>query len=158
MVVTAFWFANTIETAWNKEQDFLADEIAVSLHTVTFSPNQDDMDFFNDLTNQLSTSNGYTVEDGTGSGELLGSKTHANTLNVSKFDAANTVWTATGAGFTARIAVISDVVSNVTSTDPLLLWVDFGQDETASGGGTFTIAWNASGIATITPADAAGFP
>ncbi len=130
----------------------------MSLHTVTFTPNQDDMDFFNDLTNELSTSNGYTAEDGTGSGELLGSKTHANTLNVSKFDAANTVWTATGAGFTARIAVLSDVVSNVSATDPLLLWVNFGQDETASGGGTFTIAWNASGIATITPADATGFP
>ncbi len=158
MAVTAFWFVNAFETSFNKEVDYLADEIPVTLHTVTYSPNQDDHDFFNDLTNQLATSNGYTNEDGSGTGELLGTKTHANTLNVSKIDAANTVWTATGAGFTARIAVISDVVSNVAATDPLLFWTDFGTDETASGGGTFTIAWNGSGIATITPEDATGFP
>jgi hypothetical protein len=38
--------------------------------------------------------------------------------------------------------------------------MDFGQDETASGGGTFTIDFSGAGndIATISPADAAGFP
>ncbi len=153
VAVTAWWYVNAFEAAFNKEIDYLADEIPVSLHTATYTPNQDTHDFFNDLTNQLSTANGYTVEDATGTGELLGSKTHANTANVSKIDAANTVWTATGAGFTARIAVISDVVSNADSTSPLLFWTDFGTNETASGGGTFTIAWNASGIATITPAN-----
>lgn len=153
MAVTAFWYVNAFETVFGKEVDYLADEIPVSLHTVSYTPNQDDDDFFDDLDNQLSTSNGYTAEDGSGTGELLGTKTHANTLNVSKIDAANTVWTATGAGFTARIAVVSDVVSNVTTTDPLLFWTDFDANETASGGGTFTIAWNASGIATVTPAN-----
>jgi hypothetical protein len=158
MAVTAWWYVNAFETAFNKEIDFITDDIAVSLHTVTYVPNQDTHDFFDDLTNQLATANGYTNENGTGTGELMASKTHANTLNVSAFDAANTVWTSSGAGFTARIAAYSDVTTNVTTTDPLLWWIDFGQDETASGGGTFTIAYDASGIATITPADATGFP
>lgn len=155
MAVTAFWYVNAFETAFNKEIDFLADAMVVTLHTSTYNPNQDTDDFFDDLSNQLSTANGYTDEDGNGAstGELLGTKTHANTLNVSKFDAANTVWTATGAGFNAEIAVISDIGSQTSTTDPLLWWTDFGAVETASGGGLFTIAWNAAGIATITPAD-----
>ena len=158
MAVTAWWYVNAFETAFNKEIDFITDNIAVSLHTVTYVPNQDTHDFFDDLTNQLATANGYTNESGAGTGKLLATKTHANTLNVSTLDAADPVWTSSGAGFTARIAVLSDVQSAVTTTDPLLCWTDFGQNETASGGGTFTIAWNASGIATITPADAIGFP
>ena len=143
----------------NKEIDFITDDIACSLHTVTYVPNQDTHDFFDDLTNQLATANGYTNEDGTGTGKLLAGKGHTNTLNVSSLDADNVVWTSSGAGFTARIAVLSDVTSNVTTTDPLILWIDFGANETASGGGTFTIDWSGTDIvATITPADATGFP
>ena len=159
MAVSAFWYVNAFETMLNKEIDFITDDIACSLHTVTYVPNQDTHDFFDDLTNQLATANGYTNEDGTGTGKLLAGKGHTNTLNVSSLDADNVVWTSSGAGFTARIAVLSDVTSNVTTTDPLLLWVDFGQNETASGGGTFTIDWSGTDIvATITPADATGFP
>lgn len=158
MAVTAYWYANAFEAAFDKEIDFLADDIAVSLHTNSYTPNQDTHDYFNDLTNQLSTANGYTAEDGAGAGLSLGTKTHDNTNNVSTFDAANAVWTSSGAGFTARRAVLADVTPGSSATDPLLCWTDFGQDETASGGGTFTIAWNASGIATITAGDATGFP
>ena len=158
MVVTAFWYSNSMEQAFNKEIDFVSDDIAVSLHTSTYTPNQDTHDYFNDLTNQLSTANGYTAEDGAGAGFSLAGKTLANTLNVVALDATDPAWTSSGAGFTARIAVVSDVTSGVTTTDPLLLWIDFGQNETASGGGLMTIALNASGLATITPADATGFP
>lgn len=157
--MTAWYFVNMFETALNKEIDFITDDIASSLHTVTYVPNQDTHDFLDDLTNQLATANGYTNEDGTGTGKLLAGKGHTNTLNVSSLDADNVVWTSSGAGFTARIDVLSDVTTNVTTTDPLLLWVDFGQNETASGGGTFTIDWSGTDIvSTITPADATGFP
>lgn len=158
MAVTAYWYANCFEHAFNKETDYLADDVAVILTSATYTPNQDTHEYHDDITNQLSTSNGYTAEDGTGTGELLGTKTNDNTNNVSTFDAANTVWTSSGAGFTARISVICDVTPGVSASDPLYCWMDFGQNETASGGGTFTIAWNASGIATITATDATGFP
>lgn len=159
MAVTSFWYAKAFIAAFNKQIDFDSDDIAVTLHTNSYTPNQDTHDFFDDLTNQLSTANGYTAEDGTGTGFLLANKTIATSNNVLTMD--NTVdpaWTATGAGFTARRLVYSDVTSNTTTTDPLICWVDFGADNTASGGGTFTYTINASGIATITPADATGFP
>ena len=154
MAVTAFWFANAFVSAFNKEIDWVSDDIAITLHSSSFVPNQDTMDYFNDLTNQLATANGYTAEDGTGTGKLMGTKTSDNTANVYAIDGENTVWTSSGAGFTARIAAFSDVTSNVTTTDPLILWTNFGQDETASGGGTFTITWDAAGVATITAGDA----
>ena len=158
MVVTAYWYANAIETAFNKEIDFLTDDLAVILtDTTPYVPNQDTHDFGSDITNEVVEANGYLAGlDGTG--ELLTSKTHANTLNASIFDAANPVWTAAGAGFSARIAVFVDVATAVAATDPLLCWMDFGQAETASGGGTFTISLAGGGLATITPADAIGFP
>lgn len=158
MAVTAFWFANAFVSAFNKEIDWVTDDIAITLHTSAFTPNQDTMDYFNDLTNQLATANGYTAEDGTGTGKLMGTKTSDNTLNVFANDGENTVWTSSGAGFTARRAVASDVTTNVTTTDPVISWVDFGQDETASGGGTFTITWDAAGVQVITAVDATGFP
>jgi hypothetical protein len=159
VAVTAFYYVNFFETALNKEVDFISDDIAASLHTVSYVPNQDTHDFFDDLTNQLSTANGYTAEDGTGTGKLLAGKGHTNTLNVSSLDADNLVWTSSGAGFASRILALSDVTTNTTTTDPLLLWVDFGQTETASGGGTLTVDWSGSDIVgTFTPADATGFP
>lgn len=158
MAVTAWWFVNAFETAMNKEIDFIADNIAVILtDTTPYVPNQDDHDFGNDITDEVTEANGY-LQGLDGTGENLANATHANTLNVSKMDADDTVWTATGAGFSSRIAVVVDVATATASTDPLLFWTDYGQTETASGGGTFTIAWNGSGIATITPTNAAGFP
>lgn len=153
MAVTAYWYANAFETAFDKEIDFLADTMKVTLHSSSYTPNQDTHDYQDDLTNELSTANGYTA-----GGETLGTKTHDNTNNVSKFDAADTVWTSSGAGFTARISVLADTTPGSAATNPLLCWMDFGQNETASGGGTFTIVWNAAGIATITATDATGFP
>lgn len=153
MAVTAFWYANAFEAAFDKEIDFLADDIAVILTTSSYTPDQDAHDYGDDITNEVAESGGY-LQGLDGTGELLASKTHANTANVSTFDAADSVWTSSGAGITARRAVIVDVATATPSTDPLMCWMDFGQDEVASGGGTFTIAWNASGIATITAADA----
>lgn len=153
MAVTAFWYANAFEAAFDKEIDFLADTMKVQLHTSSYTPNQDTHDYHDDLTNEVANANGYTT-----GGETLGTKTHDNTNNVSAFDAQNSVWTSSGAGFTARRSVVLDTTPGSSGTNPLMCWMDFGQDETASGGGTFTITWHASGIATITAADATGFP
>lgn len=148
MAVTAYWYANAFEAAFDKEIDFLADTIKVQLHTSTYAPNQDTHDYADDLTNEVANANGYTT-----GGETLGTKTHDNTLNVSEFDGANTQWTSSGAGFTARYAVTLDTTPGTAATNPLMWYMNFGQDETASGGGTFTITYGAT-IATITATDA----
>ena len=44
-----------------------------------------------------------------------------------------------------------------TGDKPLIIWIDFGQDESSSAG-DFAINMNASGIGTVTPDNAAGFP
>lgn len=52
----------------------------------------------------------------------------------------NAVWTASGAGFTAG----SLKLYSATNSNRLICNVDFGSTQTASGGGTFTITWDAS--------------
>lgn len=141
-------------SAFDKEIDYIADDITVQLHTSSYTPNQDTHDYQDDLTNEVSNANGYT----TGGDNALGTQVNSNTNNVVKFDHDDPAWTSSGAGFTARRAVELDATPGSSSTNPLICWMDFGQDETASGGGTFTIQENASGVATITPADATGFP
>ncbi len=97
------------------------------------------------MTNEVTTANGYTAN-----GDLPGTEAITQTANVIDLDTADPVWTATGAGFTARILVLYDLTPATDATRPLILWSDFGQDETASGGGTFTYAVNAGGWSTIT--------
>ncbi len=158
MAVPAWWYVNAFETAFNKEIDFITDDIAVILtDTTPYIPNQDTHDFGDDITNEVAEANGY-LQGLDGTGENLATKTHANAVNVSSIGAADPVWTATGAGFSSRIAVIVDVATAVAATDPLMSWIDYGQTETASGGGTFTIDLAGDIITTITPADATGFP
>jgi len=153
MAVTAWWYAKAFLAFANKEIDILDDSIKVGLTTVTYVPNQDTHDYYNDITNELATANGYTA-----AGQALANDVYTTTLNVATYDADNTVWTSSGAGFTARIAFTYDSTPGTAATDPLLWWMDFGQDETASGGGTFTLNYNASGIATVTSTNATGFP
>ncbi len=159
MAVTAFVYANVFERAFAAEIDFLGEGMSVLLtDTTPYVPNQDTHEDGADVTDEVAEANGYLAGQD-GSGEVLLSKTHTNTLNVSGFDIADPQWTATGAGFSSRIAVFLDTSTGVASTNPLFSWMDFGQTETASGGGTFTIAMAAApGLATMTAADASGFP
>lgn len=159
MAVTTFWYAAAFISAFSKQIDFTSEtKINALLTTNAYSPNQDTHDFHDDITNQLATANGYTNESGADTGLSLTTTTVTKAANVVTMDTDNPVWTSSGAGFTARRLVLADVSSGVSATDPLILWSDFGQDETASGGGTFTYTVAATGWATITPSDATGFP
>jgi hypothetical protein len=159
LAVTTFYYAAAFISAFSKLTDFTSEtKINAALTTVTYAPNQDTHNFFDDVTNQLSTANGYTNETGADTGLSLTSTTVTNSLNVVTLDTVDPQWTATGAGFTARIIVLVDVFPNSAASDPLILWSDFGANETASGGGTFTYTVAGTGWGTITPADATGFP
>jgi len=149
MAVTAFWYAKGFLAAFNKETDWAADTIKVALTTSTYTPNQDTHDYFDDVTNEV-TGTGYTA-----GGAALGTPTIASTLNVIKLDGVDTAWTTST--ITARRAVVYDSTPGTAGTNPLLLWIDFGEDK-VSDAGTFTITWHANGIATITATDATGYP
>lgn len=128
--------------------NWLTDTIKVALTTSAYTPNQDSHDYYNDLTNELSTANGYTS-----GGVTLGSKTvtYDSGTNESRFDAADAQWTSTGAGFTARTYVVYKS-TGVAGTSTLIGYDSFASDQTASGGGTLTIQWAADGVFKITVA------
>lgn len=152
MAVTAYWYANAFVNAFTqaKPLDWDTNTIKCLLTTSTYTPNQDTHASLADITNEV-TGTGYTT-----GGATLASKTNATTNNVITLDAADTAWSSST--ITARRAVIYDSTGGGTdSTRPLILWVDFGAD-VSSTAATFTIVWNASGIATITCSDATGFP
>jgi len=119
------------------------------LTTNTYTPNQDTHDYKNDVTNEV-VGTGYTA-----GGVALTTKVNSNTLNVVKWDSDDPQWTSST--ITARRAVYYDSTPATDATRPLYCWVDFEGDKSRSSG-NFTIQQAAAGIATVTPADATGFP
>lgn len=150
-MATAAWYGLAIAQAFGgtgagtaPNIDWLSDTISVSLHTSTYTPNQDTHDFFDDATNELATAGGYTA-----GGQTLTTKalTYTSGTNVIKFDADDASWTS--ATFTCRYAVIHDRTPGSDATRPLISFVNFTTDQSPSSG-TFTIQWHANGINTVT--------
>ncbi|WP_280448473.1 hypothetical protein [Nocardia brasiliensis] len=127
----------------NKEIDLDSDTIKVMLCTSAYTPDQDAHRYKSDITNEISGT-GYTA-----GGVALSSPTIAynGTTNLWSFDAADAQWT--GATFTARCAVVYDSSPASDSTRPLIGYVLFDADIPATAS-TFTIAWDATGIASVT--------
>jgi hypothetical protein len=138
-------FAGQFSATAARRVDWVTDSIKCSLHTVTYSFAQDTDDFFNDATNELSTAGGYTA-----GGVTLGTKSiDVGTTLQTRLIAANAQWTS--ATFTARQAVVYSDTGGASSTDPLMMNINFGADQSVSSG-TFTIAWAADGVGKITVA------
>ena len=143
MAVTAKWFGLPMRNQYDGTAvvDYDTDTISTSLHTSTYVPAQDTNDFWDDATNEI-TGTGYTADgfDHTGS-----DVTYDTSTDQIRFDTDDAVWSSSS--FTARIAVhYKDTGTN--STSPLLIYVDFGGDETVASG-TFTIQWDATGVGYI---------
>ena len=122
--------------------DYLSDAIKCALTTSAYTADLDAHDFFDDVTNEI-TGTGYSA-----GGVTLGTKVLSITggTNTIMFDAADAAWTASS--FTAAFGVIYDSTPGTAGTNPLLWLIDFGGDQTVTAG-TFTIQFNAAGIATI---------
>lgn len=117
----------------NKEVDWEADTIKVALLDSSHSFTASD-DVWSDISANEVSGTGYTA-----GGETLANASvieAATTL----LDADNTSWAS--ATFTAHYAVIYDT-SNANS---LMACIDFGTDETVSGG-TFTLDWDDGTVA-----------
>lgn len=121
--------------------DLSSDTIKIALVTSTYVPSADNHDFFNDITNEVSGA-GYTA-----GGATLASKTvtQDNTNDKAVFDAADVTWTTSS--ITARGAILYKS-TGVSSTSPLIGYIDFGADKT-SDGGTFQITISTSGLLNI---------
>lgn len=118
----------------------------VTLHTSSYVPNAATQTVYADLTDELSTANGYT-----NGGATLGSVTWTQSTVTTTFDAADTSWTASGGSITARYAVIRSTVTANGHVEPLLAYILLDitpADVTATSGNPFLLQWNASGIFT----------
>jgi hypothetical protein len=118
--------------------------VNVTLHTSSYTPDQDAHESAADLTNEVSNGNGYTT-----GGVALANKAVTQSGKVVKFDADDVSWT--NSTITARYAVIRIVPNGTAANQKLLAYVDFGADKVSSSG-TFAITWNSSGIFTDTAA------
>lgn len=128
--------------------DLDANTFKVTLHTSTYTPDAAAHTVYADLTNELSTANGYT-----NGGATLGSVTWTQSTVTLTFDAADTQWTASGGSIVARYAVIRASGTLNTHVDPLVAYVLLDTtpaDVTTTTGNTLTLQWNASGIFTLT--------
>lgn len=144
MAVTAKWYGQALMKVLNKEVDFDTDTIKVMLCTTDYSPDQDTHVYKTDITGE-SSGTGYTA-----GGATLANTTMSYTAasNVIKLDADDTVWS--NSEITAYYAVIYDASPASSSARNLLGYVDFGENKTSAGPGTFTITWSTQGIFTIT--------
>jgi hypothetical protein len=115
--------------------DLENDTIKVALVTSSYTPSAAH-DFFNDVTNELSTAGGYTA-----GGATVGTKT----VTGGVFDAADTAWIS--ATFTCAYGIVYKSTGDA-ATSPLIGYIDFDGDQSPADQ-TFKIVWNAGGIITI---------
>jgi hypothetical protein len=143
MAVTHKWYRRAFLTTFNKTSDWVgADAVKTSLHTVTYVPNQDADDFFNDATNEV-VGTGYTA-----GGVAITPITESTAVSLEySLDGADAAWTT--ASFTCRIGVNYNSTPGTAATNPLLSYVDMGADQTVSAA-NFTIQWAAAGIVKVT--------
>lgn len=116
----------------------------VMLTSSSYTPSASTHTVKTDVTNELSTANGYTA-----GGATLGSVTWTRSGGTATFDAADTTWTASGGSIAARYAVIYD---DTAASDELVAYILLDTtpaDVTATDGNTLTLQWNASGILTL---------
>lgn len=132
----------------NAAIDWDTDTIKVSLHTSTYTPDQDAHNFHDDATNELAASGNYTA-----GGATLANCTSGYTAgtNVQKLDADDVTFTALTPSAAFRYGVIYKDRGGASSADELIAYIDFGDDQDP-GGSDFVIQWNAGGIITLTAA------
>ena len=115
-----------------------ATNVKLSLHTATYVPNLNTNDFFDDATNQLAAANGYARATLTNV-----TLAHDATTDQIRLDFDDVSWTFT-ADQTWRYGVVAVDTAGADTTDPLLLLLDWGSNQTVNG--VYTIVLDATGI------------
>ena len=152
MPAGAFVFPDKAKLNFFSATDLLnpANPFKLTLHTSTFTPAPSTMEVYADLTNELTTANGYTS-----GGITLTSVALTQTSGVVKFTSAAAVWTASGGSIAAwRYGVVRAVGTLNGKVDPIVGY--FLGDNTPADvpattvGNTLTVTPNASGILSAT--------
>lgn len=138
---TGYLYGRMFLAAFNKEIDWDTDTIQVILTTSAHTPDQDNHDYLNDLTNEVS-GGGY-------SRQTLASKTitYTGATNVFAVDAADVTFSS--ATFTFRNVHVVDTSPATDATRPLICYQQGDADVTGAGG-DLVLQWHSSGIFTVT--------
>jgi hypothetical protein len=107
----------------------------LALLTATYTPDRDTHDFYNDLTNELATASGYTAGGVTLTGVALAYDAASDQVRLDFNDPA---WTFSSS-VTWRYGVAYIDTAGASTTDPLMLLLDWGTSQTVSGAYTITV-------------------
>lgn len=131
--------------------DMDGDTFKVALVSSTYTPAPTHTKWADVSTYEATAANGYSA-----GGLTMGNTEWTRTTGTVKFDATDSVWTASGGSITARYAVIYDDTVAATATDALVAYVLLDTSPanvTATTGNTLTLQWNSSGIFTLSGGD-----
>ena len=118
--------------------DLDSDTIRVALVTDSYTPDQDNHEFFDDVTDEV-VGAGYVADGAEITGKTV---TQDDTDNEGVFDSDDVEWT------TSTITARAGVIWKDTGTDntsPLIRYHDFGINKSTTGT-TFKITWPVEGI------------
>ena len=147
-MATSYWYGQFFVNQLNGTTvvDFDTDTLKCALTTSSYTPNQDTHDYFNDITNEVSSSGtGYTAGGVTLASVSVSYDAASNECRITFTDPS---WTS--ATFTARYAVLYKS-TGVSSTSPLIAYVDMTSDQSVSSG-TFTLDFSATAALKLTVA------
>ena len=144
MAITSRLYSRVFMSAFNKEIDIQDDNIACTLHTSGYTPDQDVHQYVSSLSSEVAATGGYTTG---GQNLTTDTLTYTAATNVLMYDADDVVWASST--ITARTAVVSDRTPATAATQPLIVYQQSDVDIVSSSG-EFRVAWAAAGIFTIT--------
>lgn len=145
MAVSASWYGQGVKKALTGSIDLDSDTLYVMLATNVYAPNVDTDDFRDDVSANEIAGAGYSA-----GGQALTSVavTYDAASNEIRFDFDDPTWT--GASFTCRYLVVYKHRGGAASADELIMYVDFGGDETvASGTFIYQVPATGAGKATV---------
>lgn len=140
------WFGQGPKHCITGAVDLDTDTLKYTLHTSTWTPNQDTNDFFDDATNEVANGNGYAT-----GGITLASVavTYDSATNETRVDWADITWNFTAAK-TWRYSALRKARGGAASADELIAFGDWGSDQTVST--DYTVQWDPLGLLYIAAA------
>lgn len=142
MAVTFNFYHSFKLKALQGKIDLSTHTIKAILATSTYTPSPSSHTEYANVTNELATANGYTA-----GGISLANIVLSLTSGVVKFDADDIFWSAVVSNIgPARYLILYD---DTVTGDPLIAFIDFGEDKTAGVGTDFKANWASGGIITL---------